>query len=184
MPKSKRQKFDSLMMKAIALSPEKRPERISEESGLDLLVVSLETSPPVVRLVDYGKYKYELEKKQREAKKKQHTVSVKEIKMGVRIDDNDYQVKVNRAASFLDHGDKVKLTIRLKGREMQHTGLAFDLANRFVLALEDHGLVDGRVRQEGRTFVAHLSPKPATAKKKDKPEEKKEASSDAKDENA
>lgn len=138
-------------------------EAIAEAKGLDLLVVSLDAAPPVVRLVDYGKYKYEAEKKAREARKKQHVTTVKEIKMSVRIDDNDYAVKVRRAATFLDSGDKVKMTLRLKGREMQHTELAFALAERFVVDLQEHGIPEGRVRQEGRTFVANLSPKPQAA---------------------
>ena len=147
--------------------PREEAMQLSEETGLDLIVVSLESSPPVVKLIDYGKFKYENEKKQREAKKKQHTTTVKEIKMGVRIDENDYQVKVKRAASFLEQNDKVKLTIRLKGREMQHSNLAFDLAKRFVRDLEalEAGVVDGYVRQEGRAFVANLNPKPASGKK-------------------
>jgi translation initiation factor IF-3 len=97
--------------------------------------------------------------------------TVKEIKMTVRIDDNDYNVKVRRASEFLSDGDKVKLTLRLKGREVQHSELAFALAKRFVVDLEPYGLVDGRVAQQGRAFVALISPIAATTKpaKKDKP---------------
>jgi translation initiation factor IF-3 len=134
-------------------------EALAEETGLDLLVMSLESSPPVVRLIDYGKYKYEQEKKQRLAKKKQHVTEIKEIKMTVRIDDHDYQTKVNHAIKFLEQGDKVKLTLRLKGREIQHHNLGVNLANRFVADLEAHGTVDGRIQTQGRLIGCVLSPK-------------------------
>jgi translation initiation factor IF-3 len=145
--------------------PREEAERRAKESGNDLLIVSMDSSPIVVRLVDFGKFKYEQEKKQREAKKKQHVTTVKEIKMGVRIDDHDYETKVNRAKKFLEDSDKVKLTIRLKGREIQHSNLAFDLANQFVLDLEEVGVIEGRVRSEGRTISATFNPKPASVKK-------------------
>jgi translation initiation factor IF-3 len=145
--------------------PREEAERRAKESGNDLLIVSMDSSPVVVRLVDFGKFKYEQEKKQREAKKKQHVTTVKEIKMGVRIDDHDYETKVNRAKKFLEDSDKVKLTIRLKGREIQHSNLAFDLANQFVLDLEEVGVIEGRVRSEGRTISATFNPKPASVKK-------------------
>lgn len=141
-------------------------EQLAEERGLDLVIVSLDSSPPVVRLVDYGKFKFEAEKKAKEAKKKQHVVDVKEIKMGIRIDKHDYATKKNHAAKFLVEGNKVKVTIRLKGRETQHAELAFDLANRFVLDLEDCATLDGTIRKEGRTLTINLSPKkPKTAEK-------------------
>ena len=145
--------------------PREEAERRAKETGNDLLIVSMDSSPIVVRLVDFGKFKYEQEKKQREAKKKQHVTTVKEIKMGVRIDDHDYETKVNRAKKFLEDSEKVKLTIRLKGREIQHANLAFDLANQFVLDLEEVGVIEGRVRSEGRTISATFNPKPASVKK-------------------
>ena len=136
----------------------KEAEAIAEETGLDLIVVSLDSSPPVLRLIDYGKYKYEQEKKQREAKKKQHTTTIKEVKMGVRIDSGDFNIKARNASKFLQEGNKVKLTIRLRGREMQHTELAFELAKRFVIALEEDGTLEGDLKKEGRTFIVILSP--------------------------
>lgn len=132
--------------------------QLAQQRGLDLIVVSLESSPPVVRLVDYGKFKFESEKKAREAKRKQHVVEVKEIKMGIRIDNHDYQVKLQHAQKFLQAGNKVKGTIRLKGREVQHTNLAFDLANRFVVDLQDYGALDGQLRLEGKTITINISP--------------------------
>jgi translation initiation factor IF-3 len=122
------------------------------------MVVSLDSSPPVVRLVDYGKFKFETEKKAREARKKQHVVEVKEIKTGVRIDQHDYQVKISHGQRFLQDSNKVKITIRMKGREVQHNNLAFDLAHRFVLDLKEFGTPDTPPRLEGRSITITLSP--------------------------
>lgn len=133
-------------------------ERRSQETGLDLVIVSLDSSPPVVRLVDYGKFKFEAEKKAKEAKKKQHVVEVKEVKMSIRIDDHDYMVKLNNSKKFLNAGNKVKVTIRLKGRETQHSELAFDLAKQFIVDLQDCGVSEGPLRLEGRTMTINLSP--------------------------
>ncbi len=143
---------------AFGIVSRQEAERIAAERGLDLIVMSLETSPPVVRLMDFGKYKFEKEKKAREAKKKQHTVDVKEIKMGVRIDTHDYEVKVGRGKGFLEHGHKLKVTIRLRGREVQHPNLAFDLANKFVVDLENFGSPDAPPRMEGRQINLMISP--------------------------
>lgn len=121
--------------------------------------MSFDSAPLVVRLVDYGRYKFEMEKKAKEAKKKQHVVEIKEIKMGVRIDDHDYETKVHRAQKFLEEGNKVKCSIRLKGRETQHSNLAFDLARRFVVDLQEQGSLEGDIRMEGRTITLHIGPK-------------------------
>jgi translation initiation factor IF-3 len=137
-------------------------ERMARERGVDLVVMSFDSAPLVVRLIDYGKFKFENEKKAREAKKKQHIVEIKEIKMGVRIDDHDYLTKVQRAQKFLEQGNKVKCSIRLKGRETQHANLAFDLGRKFVVDLQEFGALDGDLRMEGRTITINVSP----AKKK------------------
>ena len=131
-------------------------EIMARERGLDLVIMSFDSSPLVVRLVDYGKFKFEADKKNREAKKKQHVVEVKEIKMGVRIDDHDYDTKVQHSKKFLEDGNKVKCSIRLKGRETQHSNLAFDLARKFVVDLQDVGSLEGDIRMEGRTITLHV----------------------------
>lgn len=120
--------------------------------------MSFDSAPLVVRLVDFGKFKFEADKKAREAKKKQHVVDVKEIKMSVRIDDHDYETKINHGQKFLEAGNKVKCTIRLKGRETQHSNLAFDLARKFVVDLQDVGSLEGDIRMEGRTITLHIGP--------------------------
>lgn len=131
---------------------------MARERGLDLVVMSFDSVPLVVRLVDFGKFKFEADKKAREAKKKQHVVDVKEIKMSVRIDDHDYDTKLNHALKFLEGGNKVKCSIRLKGRETQHSNLAFDLARKFVVDLQDAGSLEGDIRMEGRTITLHIGP--------------------------
>lgn len=133
-------------------------EMMARERGLDLVVMSFDSAPLVVRLVDYGKFKFEIDKKNREAKKKQHVVEVKEIKMGVRIDSHDYHTKCEHALKFLETGNKVKCSIRMKGRETQHANLAFDLARKFVVDLEEVGTLEGDIRLEGRTITLHISP--------------------------
>jgi translation initiation factor IF-3 len=137
-------------------------ENLARERGLDLVVMSFDSAPLVVRLVDFGKFKFENDKKAREAKKKQHVVEVKEIKMSVRIDDHDYETKKAHATKFLESGNKVKCTIRLKGRETQHANLAFDLGRKFVVDLQDVGSPEGDIRMEGRTITINIGP----AKKK------------------
>jgi len=145
-----------------SIIPRKEAEALARERGLDLVVMSFDSAPLVVRLVDFGKFKFEIDKKNREAKKKQHVVEVKEIKMSVRIDDHDYSTKLNHAQKFLEDGNKVKCSIRLKGRETQHSNLAFDLARKFVVDLQDFGSLEGDIRMEGRTITINIGP----AKKK------------------
>ena len=133
--------------------------RIAEEKELDLVLVSDKADPPVCRIMDYGKYKFELEKKAREAKKKQHTADVKEVKMRYKIEDHDYQVRVNQAVRFLKDGDKVKATITFRGREIQHSDLAEELLKRMATDLEEIAEVQQAPKREGRNMMMLLSPK-------------------------
>ena len=107
---------------------------MAEDKGLDLILVSPNQEPPVAKILDYGKYKYETEKRAKEAKKKQHTVDIKEIKVRYKIDIHDYNVKINAIKKFLASGNKVKIVVMLRGREMQHNHLAYDLACGIVNA--------------------------------------------------
>ncbi len=132
---------------------------IAKERELDLVLVSDKADPPVCRIMNYGKYKFEKEKKAREAKKKQHTADVKEVKMRYKIDDHDYQVRVNQAKRFLKSGDKVKATIMFRGREIQHRHLAEGLLRRMATDLDDLAEVQQAPKQEGRTMMMFLSPK-------------------------
>ena len=133
--------------------------RVAEEKELDLVLVSETANPPVCRIMDYGKYKFEQEKKAREAKKKQQTADIKEVKMRYKIDEHDYNVRVNQAQRFLKAGDKVKATITFRGREIQHSNLAEELLARMAKDLEDVAEVQQAPKKEGRNMMMMLSPK-------------------------
>lgn len=133
--------------------------RLAEEKELDLVLVSDKSDPPVCRIMDYGKYKFEQEKRAKEAKKKQHTADVKEVKMRYKIEEHDYQVRVNNAQRFLKSGDKVKATVTFKGREIQHANLAKQLLDRMAEDLKDFGELQQAPKQEGRNMIMFLSPK-------------------------
>ena len=133
--------------------------RVALEKELDLVLVSDKADPPVCRIVDYGKYKFEQEKKAREARKKQHTADVKEVKMRYKIEDHDYQVRVNQAERFLKSGDKVKATITFRGREIQHSDLAEGLLKRMATDLQELAEVQQAPKREGRNMMMLLAPK-------------------------
>lgn len=132
--------------------------RIAFEKGLDLVLISPDQNPPVAKILDYGKFKFESDKRAREARKKQHTVEVKEIKMRYKIDVHDYNVRLKSATKFLKAGNKVKIIVMLKGREAQHINLAYDLINRFIDDLENLYIIDKNPSTEGRNVTAILSP--------------------------
>jgi translation initiation factor IF-3 len=128
--------------------------------GLDLVEVAPNVRPPVCRILDYGKYKYEQNRRARKAKKKQHQMQLKEVKMRPKIEEHDYGFKVQHAREFLEDRDKVKLTVMFRGREMAHPELGHRLINKVIAALEDVALVESSPRAEGRTLTAVLSPRP------------------------
>jgi translation initiation factor IF-3 len=133
--------------------------KLAEEKELDLVLVSDKADPPVCRIMDYGKFKFEQEKKAREARKKQHTSDVKEVKMRYKIEDHDYYVRVNQAERFLKAGDKVKATIMFRGREIQHSDLAESLLMRMATDLQEIAEVQQAPKREGRNMMMLLSPK-------------------------
>lgn len=133
--------------------------KMAQDADLDLVIISPNQDPPVAKILNYGKYKYELEKKLKEAKKKQHTVEIKEIKIRYKIDTHDYQVRVKNIKKFIAQGNKVKIVVMLRGREMQHANLAFDLINRFLVDLESEPIVvEKRAQLEGRNVTLFLAP--------------------------
>lgn len=139
--------------------PTSKALAMAEEADLDLVVVSQNQEPPVCKILNYGKYRYELEKKAKEAKKKQHTVDVKEVKVRYKIDTHDYQVRIKNINKFISQGNKVKIVVMLRGREMQHSNLAFDLANKFMADLEgDTIMVEKKPQLEGRNVTLFLAP--------------------------
>ncbi|MBW4647376.1 MAG: translation initiation factor IF-3 [Kastovskya adunca ATA6-11-RM4] len=133
--------------------------RIAETKELDLVLVSDKADPPVCRIMNYGKYKFEQEKKAREDRKKQHTADVKEVKMRYKIEEHDYQVRVSQAERFIKSGDKVKATVTFRGREIQHSDLAEDLLKRMATDLEGIAEVQQYPKREGRNMMMLLSPK-------------------------
>ena len=133
--------------------------QMAEEKELDLVMVSDKADPPVCKIVDYGKHKFEQEKKAKEAKKKQHTVDVKEVKMRYKIEEHDYNVRINQAERFLKAGDKVKATIMFRGREIQHSDLAEELLKRMATDLQELAEVQQAPKKEGRNMMMLLAPK-------------------------
>ena len=131
---------------------------MAEEAELDLVEISPNAKPPVCRIMDYGKYRFELAKKQQEAKKKQKQIQVKEVKFRPGTDDGDYQVKLRNLIRFLSEGDKAKVTLRFRGREMAHQDLGISLLKRVEEDLLVYGTVEQRPRLEGRQMVMTLAP--------------------------
>ena len=133
--------------------------QMAEEADLDLVVISPNQAPPVAKILNYGKYRYELEKKAKEAKKKQHIVDVKEIKVRYKIDTHDYEVRLKNIRKFISQGNKVKIVVMLRGREMQHSHLAIELAERFISDLANDPInVEKKPMVEGRNVTAWLAP--------------------------
>lgn len=132
---------------------------IALNKGLDLVMISNKSNPPVCRIIDYGKYKFVQEKKAKEARKKQHNATVKEVKMRYKIEEHDYKVRLNQASRFLQSGDKVKATITFRGREIQHTNLAINLLNKMAEDLNQQSEVQQPPLKDGKHMVMILSPK-------------------------
>ena len=139
--------------------PTSKALQMAEEADLDLVLISPNQAPPVAKILDYGKYKYELAKKAKEAKKKQHIVEEKEVKVRYKIDVHDYEVRLKSVRKFISQGNKVKIVVMLRGREMQHSNLAFELANRFLADLANDPLqVEKKPQMEGRNVTLYLGP--------------------------
>ena len=135
----------------------------AKAAGLDLVEISPNAEPPVCKILDYGKYKYEQQKKAAEAKKKQKTADVKEIKLRPAIGDHDYEVKLKAAKKFIENGDKLKVTLRFRGREMAHMQLGLEVLNRMKDDLEGLAKVDQHPKTEGRQVMMMLSPDTSAA---------------------
>ena len=133
--------------------------QMARERDLDLVVVSPNQAPPVAKILNWGKYKYETEKRAKEAKKKQRVIDIKEVKMRYKIDTHDYDVRLKAAKKFLSQGNKVKVVVMLRGREMQHSHLAMDLINKFQAEFEEDSVViEKKPQVEGRNVVMIIAP--------------------------
>ena len=144
----------------VGVLPVREALTLAQSKGLDLVEVSPTARPPVCRIMDYGKFKYEQNLRARKAKKKQHQMQLKEIKMRPKIDDHDYDFKVRHARQFLAERDKVKFTITFRGREMAHMDIGQQLVRRILGDITDVALVESPPRQEGRTLSTVVMPKP------------------------
>ena len=143
----------------LGVVPIRKALEIAEERKLDLVNVAPTAKPPVCKIMDYGKYKYELAKKEKEARKKQKVINVKEIRLTPNIEIHDLNVKAKRANEFLDSGDKVKVSVRFRGREMGHTEIGKVVLNDFANLTKDHGSIEKPAKLEGRNMVMFLTPK-------------------------
>ena len=139
--------------------PIKKALSIAFEKKLDLVKVAPNAKPPVCRIMDYGKYKYELAKKEKEAKKKQKVINVKEVRMTPTIEDHDLNVKARKTMDFLKNGDRVKVSVRFRGRELGHTETGKEVLMRFAEIISEYGTIEKEPRMEGRNMVMFLVPK-------------------------
>lgn len=150
--------------KQLGIMPFRDALRIAQEAQLDLVKMASDARPPVCKIMDYGKHKYEQSKREKEARKNQKVIDVKEIRMSPNIDDHDFQVRTRNAIKFLKAGDKLKVTIRFRGREITHAKLGEELLGNMAECIKDYGIVEKRPRIEGRNMVMFVSPKQNTAK--------------------
>ncbi len=132
---------------------------LAEEAELDLVNISPNADPPVCKILDYGKYRYEQQKKEKNAKKNQHVTEIKEIRLSASIEDHDIEVKAKAASKFLQDGDKVKVSLRFRGRERDYTQLGFDAMKRFADMVADYGVIEKEPKMEGRRMNMFLAPK-------------------------
>lgn len=127
------------------------------DARLDLVKIAPNSKPPVCRVMDYGKYRYDMMKREREAKKKQQVINIKEIRLTPNIEEHDLNTKANQTKKFLDNGDRVKVSVRFRGREMGHTDMGRQVLDRFTELISEHGVVDKKPKMEGRNMIMFLS---------------------------
>ena len=144
--------------KALGIMSAKEANRLADERNLDLVKISPQAVPPVCKFMDYGKYKFDLIKKKKEAKKSQKVIEVKEIWLSATIDTHDLEVKAKQAIKFVNGGDKVRLSIRLKGRQMAHPDIAMGIMEEFFKMVEDHAQIEKPSKLEGRTIAMTIAP--------------------------
>lgn len=134
-------------------------QKMADDAGLDLVKIAPTAQPPVCRIMDYGKYRFEQAKKEKEARKNQHVVDIKEVRLGLNTDVGDFNTKVSQAKRFIQHGDKVKVNIRFRGREMGHPEKGLDSMKRFAEACEEFATIEKAAKLEGRNMLMFLVPR-------------------------
>ncbi|WP_291571970.1 translation initiation factor IF-3 [Clostridium sp. UBA4548] len=145
----------------LGILPTKEALRMAEEKELDLVAISPNAAPPVCKIMDFGKFIYEQQKKDKEAKKKQKVITIKEIRLSATIEEHDIEIKANNAKKFLTDGDKVKITVRFRGREIENSHVGRKILDLFVEKIGDIFIVEKPARQEGRNMIMILAPKRA-----------------------
>ena len=143
----------------LGIMPAKDALKLAKDAELDLVKIAPTAKPPVCKIIDYGKYRYELARKEKEAKKKQKVIEVKEVRLSPNIDDNDLNTKINAARKFIEKGNKVKVTLRFRGREMAHMFKSKYILDDFAEKLADIATVDKPAKVEGRSIVLYLTAK-------------------------
>ncbi len=161
--------------KGIELMDTREAIRLAEDSGLDLVEVSAGQDPPVCKIIDFGKWRFDQQKKKKLQAKNQHTVEIKEIKFKPKIGDHDYEIKRKRAVEFLEDGDKVKVSLRFRGREIAHPEIGMALVQRFLKDVSSLASPESPPRMDGRQIVCVVAPLAAAKKKAEKAAEKKGA---------
>lgn len=149
----------------LGVVPVAEAQRMAVEKNLDLVKIAPQALPPVCKIMDYGKFKFEQAKREKEARKNQKVIEIKEVRLSLNIDTNDFNTKVSRAIKFLEDGDKVKAALRFRGREMAHPEMGSTIMKRFTEAVAEVGNVEKFPKLEGRSMVMFISPKPVIATK-------------------
>lgn len=143
----------------LGVMPTREAMRLAREAELDLVKIAPTAKPPVCKIIDYGKYRYELARKEKEARKKQRIIEIKEVRLSPNIDTNDLNTKVNQARKFLSKGDKVKVTLRFRGRELAHVNQSKVILDQFAEQLSDVAVVEKPAKFEGRSMIMFLAEK-------------------------
>ncbi|HHX24988.1 MAG TPA: translation initiation factor IF-3 [Thermoanaerobacterales bacterium] len=150
--------------KQLGVMPLREALRYAQEANLDLVKIASNAKPPVCKVMDFGKYKYEQSKREKEARKNQKVINVKEIRMNPTIDEHDFQVRLKNTLKFLQEGNKVKVSIRFRGRQMAHTKLGEEVLNKMAENIKEYGIVERMPKMEGRSMIMILSPRHITDK--------------------
>jgi translation initiation factor IF-3 len=144
---------------ALGIVSSKEAQRIASSKNLDLVKIAPQAQPPVCKIMDYGKHMFELQKREKEARKNQKVVSVKEIWLKPTIEEHDFNFKVKNAGKFLKDGDRVKVSVRFRGRELNYTSQGYDILNRFAKIVEEVSIIEKKPKQEGKSVTMTLNPK-------------------------
>ena len=145
----------------LGIMPLRRAMELAEQKNLDLVKIAPQANPPVCKIIDYGKFRFEQAKREKEARKNQRVVEIKEVRLSLNIDTHDFETKRNHALRFISEGNKVKASIRFRGREMGHPELGLEIMRRFADAMSEVANVEKPAKLEGRTMLMFLAPKPA-----------------------